>query len=81
MNIRHDVIALFDMNKTEGFDCLGYAAWPDPVHKASFDICENGANAVSWEATSKRATPDFLHITQPPNYPHGGILRWKTVAD
>lgn len=59
MNIRHDVIALFDMNKAEGFDCPG-CAWPDPVHTASFDICENGAKAVSWEATSKRATPDFF---------------------
>lgn len=59
MNIRHDVIALFDMNKAEGFDCPG-CAWPDPNHTASFDICENGAKAVSWEATSKRATPEFF---------------------
>lgn len=59
MNIRDDVIALFDMNKAEGFDCPG-CAWPDPKYTASFDICENGAKAVSWEATSKRVTPEFF---------------------
>ena len=29
MDIRQDVIAMFDMNKPEGFDCPG-CAWPDP---------------------------------------------------
>lgn len=28
MDIRQDVIAMFDMNKPEGFDCPG-CAWPD----------------------------------------------------
>lgn len=59
MNERHDAIALFDMNKPEGFDCPG-CAWPDPKHTASFDVCENGAKALAWESTSKRATPDFF---------------------
>ena len=59
MNMRHDVIALFDMNKVDGFDCPG-CAWPDPKHTASFDVCENGAKAMAWEATDKRATPDFF---------------------
>lgn len=36
MDIRQDVIAMFDMNKPEGFDCPG-CAWPDPKHSASFD--------------------------------------------
>ncbi len=35
MDIRQDVIAMFDMNKPEGFDCPG-CAWPDPKHSASF---------------------------------------------
>ncbi|HFL9199109.1 TPA: sulfatase-like hydrolase/transferase [Escherichia coli] len=51
MDIRQDVIAMFDMNKPEGFDCPG-CAWPDPKHSASFDICENGAKAIAWESTS-----------------------------
>jgi hypothetical protein len=33
---------------------------PDPRHGASFEFCENGAKAVSWEATHKRVTPDFF---------------------
>ncbi|ENH4337265.1 FdhF/YdeP family oxidoreductase [Providencia stuartii] len=59
MEIGHDVIAMFEMNKPQGFDCPG-CAWPDPKHYASFDICENGAKAMSWEATSKRTTPEFF---------------------
>ena len=59
MNMHHDIIALFDMNKPEGFDCPG-CAWPDPKHSASFDVCENGAKAMAWESTSKRVTPDFF---------------------
>lgn len=59
MKIGHDVIAMFDMNKVDGFDCPG-CAWPDPKHTASFDICENGAKALAWEATEKRTTPKFL---------------------
>ena len=59
MQIGHDVIAMFDMNKVDGFDCPG-CAWPDPKHTASFDICENGAKAIAWEATSKRTTPEFF---------------------
>lgn len=30
MDIRQDVIAMFDMNKPEGFDCPG-CAWPDHI--------------------------------------------------
>lgn len=59
MDIGHDVIAMFEMNKPQGFDCPG-CAWPDPKHTASFDVCENGAKAMSWEATSKKTTPDFF---------------------
>ncbi|MCW2255076.1 molybdopterin-dependent oxidoreductase alpha subunit [Providencia alcalifaciens] len=59
MEIGHDVIAMFEMNKPQGFDCPG-CAWPDPKHTASFDVCENGAKAMSWEATSKKTTPDFF---------------------
>lgn len=59
MNERHDLIAMFEMNKPQGFDCPG-CAWPDPKHSASFDMCENGAKAMAWETTRKRTTPQFL---------------------
>lgn len=51
--------ALRRVNQPEGFDCPG-CAWPDPRHTSSFEFCENGAKAVAWEATSKRATPEFF---------------------
>jgi molybdopterin-dependent oxidoreductase alpha subunit len=50
---------LLTMNQPAGFDCPG-CAWPDPKHTSSFEFCENGAKAVSWEATSKRTTPEFF---------------------
>ena len=43
-------------NQPEGFDCPG-CAWPDPKHTSTFEFCENGAKAVTWEATKKRASP------------------------
>jgi molybdopterin-dependent oxidoreductase alpha subunit len=46
-------------NQPHGFDCPG-CAWPDPKHTSSFEFCENGAKAVTWEATSKRASPEFF---------------------
>jgi molybdopterin-dependent oxidoreductase alpha subunit len=50
---------LLKQNQPDGFDCPG-CAWPDPKHTSSFEFCENGAKAVSWEATSKRVTPEFF---------------------
>jgi len=41
------------MNKPNGFDCPG-CAWPDKNHTSTFQFCENGAKAVTWEATNKR---------------------------
>ena len=46
-------------NQPDGFDCPG-CAWGDPEHGSSFEFCENGVKAVAWEATEKRATPDFF---------------------
>ncbi|MDR3466251.1 MAG: FdhF/YdeP family oxidoreductase [Xanthobacteraceae bacterium] len=59
MDVSGDVGALLRMNQPSGFDCPG-CAWPDPKHTSSFEFCENGAKAVSWEATSKRTTPEFF---------------------
>ncbi|WP_260928885.1 FdhF/YdeP family oxidoreductase [Novosphingobium sp. 9] len=54
-----DTRALLQMNQPDGFDCPG-CAWPDPRHTSSFEFCENGAKAVTWEATVKRVDPDFF---------------------
>ena len=50
---------LLHNNQPDGFDCPG-CAWPDPKHTSSFEFCENGAKAVTWEATSKRTAPEFF---------------------
>jgi molybdopterin-dependent oxidoreductase alpha subunit len=56
MAVGREADALRRVNQPTGFDCPG-CAWPDPKHTSSFEFCENGAKAVSWEATGKRATP------------------------
>jgi molybdopterin-dependent oxidoreductase alpha subunit len=50
---------MLQVNQPQGFDCPG-CAWPDPRQGSSFEFCENGAKAVSWEATNKRVTPEFF---------------------
>lgn len=52
-------VTLMRTNQPDGFDCPG-CAWPDKEHRSTFQFCENGAKAVTWEATSKRVTPEFL---------------------
>jgi len=49
------------MNQKEGFDCPG-CAWPDPDEERSKlgEYCENGAKALTEEATNKIADPDFF---------------------
>ncbi|TCV95939.1 molybdopterin-dependent oxidoreductase alpha subunit [Luteibacter rhizovicinus] len=59
MAIARESIALHKVNQPTGFDCPG-CAWPDPKHTSSFEFCENGAKAVSWEATAKRVKPEFF---------------------
>jgi molybdopterin-dependent oxidoreductase alpha subunit len=59
MAIVKETQGLLTMNQPHGFDCPG-CAWPDPKHTSSFEFCENGAKAVSWEATAKRTTPEFF---------------------
>ena len=52
-------VVLLRTNQPTGFDCPG-CAWPDKEHHSTFQFCENGAKAVTWEATNKRVTPDFF---------------------
>jgi molybdopterin-dependent oxidoreductase alpha subunit len=59
MAVVNETHGLLTMNQPHGFDCPG-CAWPDPKHTSSFEFCENGAKAVSWEATAKRTTPEFF---------------------
>jgi molybdopterin-dependent oxidoreductase alpha subunit len=59
MAIARESIALHKVNQPQGFDCPG-CAWPDPKETSSFEFCENGAKAVSWEATGKRLRPEFF---------------------
>ncbi|WP_104173533.1 FdhF/YdeP family oxidoreductase [Arthrobacter sp. Y81] len=41
---------LLGLNQKDGFDCMS-CAWPDPGHRKTFEFCEQGAKAVTWEAT------------------------------
>jgi molybdopterin-dependent oxidoreductase alpha subunit len=59
MAVGKETHGLLTMNQPHGFDCPG-CAWPDPKHTSSFEFCENGAKAVTWEATAKRTTPEFF---------------------
>ena len=59
MRVVQAPLLLFRTNKPEGFDCPG-CAWPDKAHTSTFQFCENGAKAVTWEATKKRVTPAFF---------------------
>ncbi|MBO9127976.1 MULTISPECIES: FdhF/YdeP family oxidoreductase [unclassified Rhizobium] len=50
---------LLKANQPDGFDCPG-CAWPDPKHTSSFEFCENGAKAITWESTARRVEPEFF---------------------
>jgi molybdopterin-dependent oxidoreductase alpha subunit len=49
---------LMRMNKAKGFDCPG-CAWGDD-NKSTFSFCENGAKAVTWEATRRFIDAPFF---------------------
>jgi len=49
---------LMRMNKAKGFDCPG-CAWGDD-NKSTFSFCENGAKAVTWEATRRHIDASFF---------------------
>ncbi|QWW72570.1 FdhF/YdeP family oxidoreductase [Rhizobium sp. WYJ-E13] len=62
---------LLKANQPDGFDCPG-CAWPDPDHTSAFEFCENGAKAITWESTKKRAGPDFFA-----HYPVSQLWTWS----
>ncbi|MFN2427668.1 MAG: FdhF/YdeP family oxidoreductase [Candidatus Binatia bacterium] len=47
------------INQEGGFDCPG-CAWPEPGDRSFAEFCENGAKAVSHEATMSRVEADFF---------------------
>lgn len=49
---------LMRVNKAKGFDCPG-CAWGDD-NKSTFSFCENGAKAVTWEATRRFIDASFF---------------------
>ena len=61
MNVAEAPLLLLRTNKPDGFDCPG-CAWPDKEHTSTFQFCENGAKAVTWEATKKRVPPEFFAV-------------------
>jgi molybdopterin-dependent oxidoreductase alpha subunit len=60
MDVHVAPLLLLRTNKPDGFDCPG-CAWPDKDHTSTFQFCENGAKAVTWEATKRRVTLDFFN--------------------
>ena len=60
MGVIKSLSTLASMNQKEGFDCPG-CAWPDPDKRSNLgEYCENGAKALSEEATSKRVDATFF---------------------
>ncbi len=50
MGVTRTAKTVMKMNQKDGFDCPS-CAWPDPHNRKAFEFCENGAKAVTWEAT------------------------------
>ncbi len=59
MGLARGLIALAHVNQVDGFDCPG-CAWPEALPRHRFEFCENGAKAVSHEATRKRVTRELF---------------------
>jgi molybdopterin-dependent oxidoreductase alpha subunit len=60
MGPKRTLQTLARLNQKDGFDCPS-CAWPDPDGERKMaEFCENGAKAVSSEATTARATPEFF---------------------
>ena len=58
MGVNRSRKTLLAMNQKDGFDCMS-CAWPDPTHRKTFEFCENGAKAVTWEATPVTIGSEF----------------------
>ena len=52
-------LELMRQNKPDGFACVS-CAWAKPGNPHTFEFCENGAKATTWEITSRRVRPAFF---------------------
>ena len=61
MGVMRSARTLLKLNQVDGFDCQG-CAWPDPdpSHRHTAEFCENGAKAVTEEATKRTVGPEFF---------------------
>ena len=61
MGVVRSARTLLKLNQVDGFDCQG-CAWPDPdpSHRHTAEFCENGAKAVTEEATKRTVGPEFF---------------------
>ncbi len=61
MGLRRATRSLLKLNQVDGFDCQG-CAWPDPSpeHRHTAEFCENGAKAVTEEATRRHIGREFF---------------------
>ena len=61
MGVVRTTRTLLKLNQVDGFDCQG-CAWPDPApgERAHAEFCENGAKAVTEEATRRTIGSDFF---------------------
>jgi molybdopterin-dependent oxidoreductase alpha subunit len=68
---------LMRMNKARGFDCPG-CAWGDD-NKSTFSFCENGAKAVTWEATRRQIGAEFFaqHSVEALNHQSDYFLEYQ----
>ena len=58
MGVARTARLLTSINQKDGFDCMS-CAWPDPGRRHSAEFCENGAKAVTWEATPLTVSREF----------------------
>jgi molybdopterin-dependent oxidoreductase alpha subunit len=58
MGVSRSLRTLSAMNQKNGFDCMS-CAWPDADHRAAVAFCENGAKALTWEATPLTVPSSF----------------------
>jgi molybdopterin-dependent oxidoreductase alpha subunit len=58
MGVSRAMKGLLSMNQKDGFDCMS-CAWEDPPERKTFEFCENGAKALTWEATPVTVPTSF----------------------
>ena len=59
MGVRRTALTLLRVNQKDGFDCPG-CAWPEGDKRHTAEFCENGAKAVTDEATLRTVGRDFF---------------------